>query len=90
MLPRAVARLLGRNLMTLNKLAEKLYALAEKRQMLLITHWPQLAARARRHFQINKVVRDGETFTLCSPLNKADRHTELARMIKHNSAGTFT
>ena len=66
--------------MTLNKLAEKLYALAETRQMLLITHWPQLAARARRHFQIVKMVRDGETFTLCSPLNKEDRHAELARM----------
>ena len=73
--------------MTLNKLAEKLYALAETRQMLLITHWPQLAARARRHFQIVKVVRDGETFTLCSPLNKADRHTELARMAGGGAQG---
>jgi ATPase involved in DNA repair len=66
--------------MTLNKLAEKLYALAAKRQMLLITHWPQLAARARRHFQIVKMVREGETFTLCAPLDKKARHEELARM----------
>ena len=73
--------------MTLNKLAEKLYALAETRQMLLITHWPQLAARARRHFQIVKVVRDGSTFTLCSPLSKADRHTELARMAGGGAQG---
>ena len=66
--------------LTLNKLAEKLYALAEKRQMLLITHWPQLAARARRHFQIVKLIRQDETFTLCSPLDKDARHAELARM----------
>ena len=66
--------------LTLNKLAEKLNALAEQRQMLLITHWPQLAARARKHFQISKVVREDATFTLCSPLDGPARHEELARM----------
>ena len=66
--------------LTLNKLAEKLNALAEQRQMLLITHWPQLAARARKHFQISKVVREEATFTLCSPLDGPARHAELARM----------
>ncbi|SDG03180.1 DNA repair protein RecN [Desulfovibrio legallii] len=66
--------------LTLNKLAEKLSALAEKRQMLLITHWPQLAVRARKHFQIVKTVREGATFTLCTPLEKQARHAELARM----------
>ena len=48
--------------------------------MLLITHWPQLAARARKHFQISKVVREDATFTLCSPLDGPARHEELARM----------
>ena len=33
--------------LTLNKLAEKLENLAKQRQMLVITHWPQLAARHR-------------------------------------------
>lgn len=66
--------------LTLNKLAEKLYALAENRQMLLITHWPQLAARAQKHFQISKVVKEAATFTLCSPLDGQARHAELARM----------
>mgnify|MGYP001019429485 CR=1 FL=1 len=66
--------------LTLTKLAEKLNALAEQRQMLLITHWPQLAARARKHFQISKVVREESTFTLCSPLDGPARHAELVRM----------
>ena len=73
--------------LTLNKLAEKLYALASTRQMLLITHWPQLAAKARKHFQISKTVRDNATFTLCLPLNKAARHEELARMAGGGAQG---
>ncbi len=48
--------------------------------MLLVTHWPQIAARARRHFQITKTVRDGRTYTMCAPLEGAARHAELVRM----------
>lgn len=73
--------------LTLNKLAEKLDALAGQRQMLLITHWPQLAARARKHFQISKVVREASTFTLCSPLDGPARHAELARMAGGGAQG---
>ncbi len=65
---------------TLNKVAEKLSALAEHRQVLLITHWPQLANRAARHFQVAKYVHDGETFTSCFPLEGAAKEAELARM----------
>ena len=66
--------------MTLNMLADRLVALAGRHQMLLITHWPQLAARAGRHFQIRKVVRDAATYTLCAPLDAEGRRQELARM----------
>ena len=65
---------------TLNHLAERLDLLADRRQMLLITHWPQIAVRAGRHFQISKVVREGKTYTLCAPLQGADLHRELVRM----------
>ncbi len=65
---------------TLKRLAERLDALAEKSQMLLITHWPQLAARARRHFQVSKEVRNGETFTLCRRLEGEAVKRELDRM----------
>lgn len=73
--------------MTLNKLADRLEDLAASRQMLLITHWPQLAARARRHFQISKVVRDAATYTLCTPLDAQGRRQELARMAGGGSQG---
>ena len=51
-----------------------------KFQMLLITHWPQLASRAFRHFRVTKQVKDGKTFTQCIRLDERERKTELARM----------
>ena len=48
--------------------------------MLLITHWPQLASRAFRHFRVTKQVKDGKTFTQCIRLDERERKTELARM----------
>lgn len=66
--------------LTLNNLAEKLENLAKQRQMLVITHWPQLAARAQKHFQISKTIRDNATFTTCVPLDARQRHAELVRM----------
>lgn len=65
---------------TLNRVGERLAQLAGQRQMLLITHWPQLAARAQRHFQVNKAIADGETFTRCARLDDAARKEELDRM----------
>lgn len=67
--------------LTLNKVAEQLEALASRRQMVLITHWPQLASRAVRHFRVTKEVRDGNTFTRCAKLNEREREAELARMV---------
>jgi DNA repair protein RecN (Recombination protein N) len=66
--------------LTLTRLADRLDALASKRQVLLITHWPQLAARAHRHFHVGKEVRNNQTFTLCTRLNPGDVRQELGRM----------
>ena len=66
--------------LTLNKVAERLEALAARRQMILITHWPQLASRAFRHFRVVKDIRDGNTFTQCIKLDEQERKAELARM----------
>lgn len=66
--------------LTLGRVAERLAHLAERRQLLLITHWPQLAVKAKRHFQVRKEVRGNDTFTLCERLDDAGRHNELARM----------
>ena len=66
--------------LTLNKLAAKLDDFSRTRQTLLITHWPQLAARGQKHFHVCKVVRQGQTYTLCAPLDAEGRSAELARM----------
>ena len=66
--------------LTLNRVAERLEALAKDRQMLLITHWPQLAAKGQRHFLVDKRVEDGRTYTRCTQLAPAAVAEELSRM----------
>ncbi len=66
--------------LTLNRVAERLEALAKDRQMILITHWPQLAAKASRHFLVDKRVENGNTYTRCSRLPASAVAEELARM----------
>ena len=66
--------------LTLGKLAEKLADLATKHQIILITHWPQLASKAKRHFQIQKIVNNDSTSTICQLLDQSARREELARM----------
>lgn len=65
---------------TLNRVAERLSSLAQKRQMLLITHWPQLAARAKNHFFISKEFTENETFSRCVRLSEKEKELELQRM----------
>lgn len=65
---------------TLNRVADSLTKLASSRQMLLITHWPQLATRADRHFVVSKDVLNGQTYTRCRRLEAAEVPAELARM----------
>ncbi len=73
--------------LTLNHMADRLTHLAAHRQILLITHWPQLAARATRHFQVAKHVQDNETFTICRALTPAEIPDELARMAGGGAQG---
>ena len=65
---------------TLNRVGERLQALSKKQQVILITHWPQLACLADRHFQVIKEVRDGQTFTCCGRLQGREVFDEIARM----------
>lgn len=73
--------------LTLNKVSEKLHAFSNQHQVILITHWPQLAAKARKHFQIRKIIKDDNTFTQCEMLDKEGRKAELARMAGGGSKG---
>ncbi|HKI80218.1 MAG TPA: DNA repair protein RecN, partial [Pseudodesulfovibrio sp.] len=66
--------------LTLNSVGRKLRALADRQQMLLITHWPQLARMADRHFLIKKEVVDNVTYTRCERLDNDEIKCELARM----------
>ena len=66
--------------LTLNSVGNKLRALADRQQMLLITHWPQLARMADRHFLIKKEVVDNATYTRCERLEGGEIKCELARM----------
>ena len=65
---------------TLLKVADSLAKLAESRQIILITHWPQLAARAQRHFLVRKEVRSNDTYTLCERLRGTALREEISRM----------
>lgn len=65
---------------TLTRVGERLQALAARQQMILITHWPQLARLADRHFQVRKEVLDGMTYTGCARLDQAAIAAEIARM----------
>lgn len=66
--------------LTLNQVAAQLHTLAAAHQVLVITHWPQLAAHARRHFVVSKEIVDGNTQTLCQALSPSQIPAELARM----------
>jgi len=66
--------------LTLTRVGERLLALASSRQMLLITHWPQLAALAARHFLVTKHVFDGQTETTVASLEGPALCDELSRM----------
>ncbi len=65
---------------TLNKVAQRLDALAKKQQMLLITHWPNLATFANKHFFVEKEVIDNKTYTKCYSLSQSEKEKELERM----------
>ena len=67
------------------KVAIKLRSVAENKQVLCVTHLPQIAAMAHTHLLIAKEVHNGRTFTTVTPLDKEGRKHELARIIGGSS-----
>lgn len=63
------------------KVAEKLRSVARHKQVLCVTHLPQLAALASTHLLISKAERQGRTYTSVTPLDLEGRKKELARII---------
>lgn len=66
-----VAEIVGRLLRTLGT----------ARQVLCVTHLPQVAAQAHNHLQVRKFTRDGQTYTAIEALEDEKRVREIARML---------
>jgi len=55
--------------------------LGHERQVLCVTHLPQVAAQADWQWQVSKATRDGVTLSAIQPLDQASRVQEVARML---------
>ena len=66
---------------TASAVGEKMKQIAAKRQVLCITHLPQVAAPADAHYVVTKHIQDGRTISEIHLLAKKERVTELARML---------
>ena len=62
-------------------IAEKLREVGAKRQVLCVTHLPQIAAAARTQFWVEKSVRDGRTHTDARELDTDGRVEAVAQML---------
>ena len=60
---------------------EKLWNLAERHQVLCITHLPQLAGYGDQHLRVEKLISGDRTITQVQPLSAAERVTEMAQML---------
>jgi len=65
---------------TAHAVGETLERLATRAQVLTITHLPQIASRADRHFRVEKLPGD-PTHTRIEPLGEAERREEIQRML---------
>lgn len=59
----------------------KLKELGQFRQVICITHFPQVASKADEHFNVQKIESEGRTLTEIKHLNKKQREQELLRML---------
>jgi DNA repair protein RecN (Recombination protein N) len=60
---------------------QKLRALGAERQVLCVTHLPQVAAQGHQHLQVSKAVEGGDTRSAVATLDDKARVEELARML---------
>ena len=60
---------------------KRLQDLAGKHQVICITHLPQIATYADRHFLVEKIIKKGSTRTDIKSLDVSERVNELARML---------
>lgn len=71
-------------------LGRKLHELSKDRQVIVITHLPQIAAYADNHLQVRKAVNNGRTVAQVCQLNADERVEEVAQMINGKAATETT
>ena len=62
------------------KVAQKLFQVSRSKQVLCVTHLPQIAAMGDVHFSVEKGEKDGRTYTQVERLERSRRREELARL----------
>ena len=62
------------------RVAEKLAHISRRKQVICVTHLPQIAAMADTHFHVEKATRDGRTYTAVTALDRTGRIREIARL----------
>ncbi len=68
------------------RIGARLAGLAVRHQVFCVTHLPQIAARATRHFHVSKETSDGRTIIRIRPLASEERVGELSRMMSGDSS----
>ncbi len=66
---------------TADAVGRRLKALAERAQVLVVTHSPQVAAKGANHWQVSKRVVEGATLSTVATLSEDERIEEIARML---------
>ena len=66
---------------TADAVGRRLAQLAESGQVLVVTHSPQVAARAGHHWRVEKRITKGQTFSSVAKLPEPERVDEIARML---------
>ena len=77
---------LGIGGVTAEVVGEKLKKVSKSRQLICITHLPQIASRSENHMMVRKIVKSGKTLTEIIPLDQEGRKAELARMLGRTEA----
>lgn len=72
------------------KVAEKLFNISKFRQVIVITHLPQIASLPGEHFTVEKIVEGNDTILKIKKLNEYERINEIARMISGSNVTETT
>lgn len=70
--------------------AEKMYEISTKRQVLCVTHLPQIAAMSDTNYVVEKEVHDRKTYTKVKKLNLKGKEYEIARMVGSSKVTAIT